>query len=154
MNTYTSLDLQELAGDVEALPPVPGKKSPGNDSEEASRGGNGHPGPVPSGAQIGALGAQIGALQATPDESQPAPNGTKGRERQGSYEKTGNACNSFGNRALGVPCHQLSSPGTREKAEEVGFEPTVPRRGTPVFETGPFNHSGTPPDHWGSYHLV
>src|SRR3954462_4683859 len=30
-------------------------------------------------------------------------------------------------------------------AEEVGFEPTVPRRGTPVFETGPFNHSGTPP---------
>ena len=31
-------------------------------------------------------------------------------------------------------------------AEEVGFEPTVPRSGTPVFETGPFNHSGTPPD--------
>ena len=30
-------------------------------------------------------------------------------------------------------------------AEEVGFEPTVPRSGTPVFETGPFNHSGTPP---------
>jgi integrase len=29
--------------------------------------------------------------------------------------------------------------------EEVGFEPTVPRCGTPVFETGPFNHSGTPP---------
>ncbi len=32
-------------------------------------------------------------------------------------------------------------------AEEVGFEPTVPRSGTPVFETGPFNHSGTPPEH-------
>jgi hypothetical protein len=30
-------------------------------------------------------------------------------------------------------------------AEEVGFEPTVPRCGTPVFETGPINHSGTPP---------
>src|SRR5690606_4335902 len=30
-------------------------------------------------------------------------------------------------------------------AEEVGFEPTVPETGTPVFETGPFNHSGTPP---------
>jgi hypothetical protein len=30
-------------------------------------------------------------------------------------------------------------------AEEVGFEPTVPGTGTPVFETGPFNHSGTPP---------
>ncbi len=27
----------------------------------------------------------------------------------------------------------------------MGFEPTVPRCGTPVFETGPFNHSGTPP---------
>ena len=32
-----------------------------------------------------------------------------------------------------------------ELAEEVGFEPTVPETGTPVFETGPFNHSGTPP---------
>jgi hypothetical protein len=31
------------------------------------------------------------------------------------------------------------------QAEEVGFEPTVPETGTPVFETGPFNHSGTPP---------
>ena len=27
----------------------------------------------------------------------------------------------------------------------MGFEPTVPETGTPVFETGPFNHSGTPP---------
>ncbi len=32
------------------------------------------------------------------------------------------------------------------KAEEEGFEPSVPGTGTPVFETGPFNHSGTPPD--------
>lgn len=32
------------------------------------------------------------------------------------------------------------------QAEEVGFEPTVPETGTPVFETGPFNHSGTPPE--------
>ena len=31
-------------------------------------------------------------------------------------------------------------------AEEEGFEPSVPRCGTPVFETGPFNHSGTPPE--------
>ena len=30
-------------------------------------------------------------------------------------------------------------------AEEVGFEPTEPETGSPVFETGPFNHSGTPP---------
>ena len=30
-------------------------------------------------------------------------------------------------------------------AEEEGFEPSVPRSGTPVFETGPINHSGTPP---------
>ena len=28
--------------------------------------------------------------------------------------------------------------------ERVGFEPTVPE-GTPVFETGPFDHSGTSP---------
>ena len=30
-------------------------------------------------------------------------------------------------------------------AEGVGFEPTVPLKGTTVFETAPFNHSGTPP---------
>ncbi len=29
-------------------------------------------------------------------------------------------------------------------AEEVGFEPTVPR-GTTVFKTAAFNHSATPP---------
>ena len=30
-------------------------------------------------------------------------------------------------------------------AERAGFEPAVPARGTPVFETGPFNRSGTSP---------
>ena len=30
-------------------------------------------------------------------------------------------------------------------AEEVGFEPTVPQKRTTVFETAPFNRSGTPP---------
>ncbi len=30
-------------------------------------------------------------------------------------------------------------------AEGVGFEPTVRLRRTTVFETAPFNHSGTPP---------
>ena len=30
-------------------------------------------------------------------------------------------------------------------AERVGFEPTVPARGTTVFETAPFDHSGTSP---------
>jgi hypothetical protein len=39
--------------------------------------------------------------------------------------------------------------GGGSETEEVGFEPTVPRSGTPVFETGPFNHSGTPPDSGG-----
>ena len=43
-------------------------------------------------------------------------------------------------------CHVTAASGTRGTAEEVGFEPTVPQRGTPVFETGPFNHSGTPPE--------
>ena len=27
----------------------------------------------------------------------------------------------------------------------MGFEPTVPARGTTVFETAPIDHSGTPP---------
>ena len=30
-------------------------------------------------------------------------------------------------------------------AERVGFEPTVTQRTTTVFETAPFNHSGTSP---------
>src|SRR5512134_3554112 len=30
-------------------------------------------------------------------------------------------------------------------AERVGFEPTVPARGTTVFETAPIDHSGTSP---------
>ncbi len=33
-------------------------------------------------------------------------------------------------------------------AERVGFEPTVPVKGTTVFETAPFDHSGTSPQ-WG-----
>jgi hypothetical protein len=32
-----------------------------------------------------------------------------------------------------------------EVAERVGFEPTVPARGTTVFETAPIDHSGTSP---------
>ena len=39
----------------------------------------------------------------------------------------------------------LSSSIATETAEEVGFEPTEPETGSPVFETGPFDHSGTPP---------
>ena len=38
--------------------------------------------------------------------------------------------------------------GTRPEglvAERVGFEPTVPQNGTPVFETGTLNHSDTSP---------
>ena len=30
-------------------------------------------------------------------------------------------------------------------AERQGFEPWVPIKGTPVFETGPFDRSGTSP---------
>jgi hypothetical protein len=32
-----------------------------------------------------------------------------------------------------------------DEAERVGFEPTVVQRTTTVFETAPFNHSGTSP---------
>ncbi len=31
-------------------------------------------------------------------------------------------------------------------AEGEGFEPSVPHKGTTVFETAPFDHSGTPPE--------
>ena len=30
-------------------------------------------------------------------------------------------------------------------AERAGFEPAIPQRGIPVFETGAFNHSATSP---------
>lgn len=33
----------------------------------------------------------------------------------------------------------------RVMAEKVGFEPTVHQRWTKVFETSPFDHSGTSP---------
>ena len=33
----------------------------------------------------------------------------------------------------------------RKVAERVGFEPTVPTRGTTDFESAPFDHSGTSP---------
>ena len=36
-------------------------------------------------------------------------------------------------------------------AEGEGFEPSVTQGATPVFETDPFNHSGTPPIGAGSY---
>ena len=36
----------------------------------------------------------------------------------------------------GVSPYLLTDPQTASLAEEVGFEPTVPRSGTPVFETG------------------
>lgn len=52
-----------------------------------------------------------------------------------------------------ILCPEMRKPfgdiaeGLSKKAEEVGFEPTEPETGSPVFETGPFNHSGTPPKH-------
>ena len=61
MNTYTILGLQELVGDVEALPPVAVKKPPGEGSNGSTEGGNGPPGPVPSGA----LGAQQATSETT-----------------------------------------------------------------------------------------
>ncbi len=33
----------------------------------------------------------------------------------------------------------------RKVAERVGFEPTDPETGSTVFETAPFDHSGTSP---------
>ena len=42
MNTHIQLDIRELAGDVETLRPVPGRKPPGDDSEVAICNDNGH----------------------------------------------------------------------------------------------------------------
>ena len=44
-------------------------------------------------------------------------------------------------------CAGEVSPNGKElsPAERVGFEPTVAQRTTTVFETAPFNHSGTSP---------
>jgi hypothetical protein len=53
MNTYTLLALQELAEDVEALPPLPGQK-PSRDDLGANRGAtSARPGPMSLGAQNG-----------------------------------------------------------------------------------------------------
>ena len=44
--------------------------------------------------------------------------------------------------------HQATPPlqaGWPHQAERVGFEPTVTTCATTVFETAPFNHSGTSP---------
>ena len=51
---------------------------------------------------------------------------------------------------MGFECHTLSgthggSINLKRKAERVGFEPTVTRRTTTVFETAPIGHSGTSP---------
>jgi hypothetical protein len=42
---------------------------------------------------------------------------------------------------------RLDRAATRQEKEAVGvgFEPTVNTRPTPVFKTGPFSRSGTPP---------
>ena len=46
----------------------------------------------------------------------------------------------------GTACHRSGAPPKRTQgAERVGFEPTVAQGTTTVFETVPFNHSGTSP---------
>ncbi|EKD89003.1 MAG: hypothetical protein ACD_34C00238G0001, partial [uncultured bacterium] len=40
----------------------------------------------------------------------------------------------------------VSTLGAMLLAERVGFEPTVTRKATTVFETAPFSHSGTSPN--------
>ncbi len=55
-------------------------------------------------------------------------------------------CKSLAELGVDTCGRVLSDTG---EAEEEGFEPSVPRGGTPVFETGPFNHSGTPPQKIG-----
>ena len=46
---------------------------------------------------------------------------------------------------LDSPCSQFQLVPQKNLAERGGFEPPVPKKGTPVFETGPFDRSGTSP---------
>src|SRR4051794_12869581 len=76
------------------------------------------------------------------------PAGNEWHSTQGSkrpYKANRDARGPIENRAAGIPSHRPAFSVIKESAEEEGFEPSVPRCGTPVFETGPFNHSGTPP---------
>ncbi len=50
-----------------------------------------------------------------------------------------------------VPIDRESLRNELDSAERVGFEPTVATRATTVFETVPFNHSGTSPNNYGRF---
>ena len=58
-----------------------------------------------------------------------------------------------GRRARHRAAHDDGPPrsGGPDLAEREGFEPPVPTRGTAVFETAPFNHSGTSPSGAGAH---
>ena len=69
-----------------------------------------------------------------------SPSFSRGRiwPREQYYQFAGTGC------VVRLP-RATAKPHGRKLAEGVGFEPTVPAKGTTVFETAPFDHSGTPP---------
>ena len=68
--------------------------------------------------------------------------GVKGFQSGGAIE-TGDA-RKTSEKGFGHGTKRRMSGREFKMAEEVGFEPTVPC-GTPVFKTGAFDHSATPP---------
>lgn len=126
MNTYAQLGLGDLSAGVEALPPVPRTTGPSGDNETSLRG-----------AQYGALGAQNSALRLSPDGLSLARCDTESvatdiQTCAGGRDSKSVLASDFGN-----GCRSVTSVVTALEAEEEGFEPSVPRRGTPVSMSCP-----------------
>jgi integrase len=138
MNTYTQLGLQELAGDVEALPPVPVAGPARPDGQGRLTAGAEGQAVVPCGAQIGALHPTSGVSEVA---SVGIPESIEGSQAQ--QEHLGS--NPLLPGTFGTPGPQLASAGNGGEYGGGGirthgrFEPTA------VFKTAPIDHSGTPP---------
>src|SRR5262249_4759625 len=95
MNTYTQLGLQELAGDVEALPPVPVAGPIRLDGQE-------RPAIGADGQDVVPRGAQIGALHPTPGASQMASVGISEGTDGGQADRGDSAPNLLSKGASGT----------------------------------------------------
>ena len=91
------------------------------------------------------MGKESGALRVSLWMYQMSVLDTRTANEMASTYVEAICCNMLLTSESGTACQPLSSPITTQTAEEVGFEPTEPETGSPVFETGPFDHSGTPP---------
>ena len=141
MNTYTEFGMDDLNLGVEALPPILRRPTLETQTEVQSDALF----EAPNRSFCGALSAQNGALRVSPWMYPMSVFDTRTANETASTYVEAACCNTLLFSGLGTACQPLSSPVTLQTAEEVGFEPTEPETGSPVFETGPFDHSGTPP---------